>query len=100
MEPGCWAWRAPVGTGVKYRLKPRKATRKTIGKRIGRHRNVIPGRCSASNPESRGSPMCNCTSEVHAMTRVPERPIKPLAACDGSLGLPDQLGQSAHVVEH
>jgi hypothetical protein len=25
---------------------------------------VIPGRCEASNPESRDSPMCNCTSEV------------------------------------
>src|SRR5260370_33891988 len=28
-------------------------------------RLVIPGRCEASNPESRDSPMCNCTSEVH-----------------------------------
>src|ERR1700704_3257604 len=25
---------------------------------------VIPRRCKASNPESRDSPMCNCTSEV------------------------------------
>src|ERR1700722_15768378 len=25
---------------------------------------VVPGRCEASNPESRDSPMCNCTSEV------------------------------------
>src|SRR3982074_1473764 len=25
---------------------------------------VIPGQCEASNPESRDSPMCNCTSEV------------------------------------
>jgi hypothetical protein len=27
-------------------------------------RRVIPGRCEAPNPESRDSPMCNCTSEV------------------------------------
>src|SRR5258706_3997023 len=27
-------------------------------------RLVIPGRCEASNPESRDSPMCNCTPEV------------------------------------
>jgi len=27
-----------------------------------RHRVVIPGRCEASNPEPRDSPMCNCTS--------------------------------------
>jgi hypothetical protein len=25
---------------------------------------VIPGRCGASNPESRDSPMRNCASEV------------------------------------
>src|SRR6478672_8181659 len=25
---------------------------------------VIPGRCAASNPEPRDSPMCNCTSVV------------------------------------
>src|SRR6476660_2268875 len=47
--------------GVKYRLKRRKATRKTL--RTG-HSNVIPRQCGASSPESRDSPMCNCTSEA------------------------------------
>ena len=28
---------------------------------------VIPGRSKASNPESRDSPMCNCTSEVRVV---------------------------------
>src|SRR4029079_11849119 len=28
---------------------------------------VIPGRYAVSNPESRDSPMCNSTSEVHAV---------------------------------
>jgi hypothetical protein len=33
--------------------------------RSGRQNSaVIPGRCEASNPESRDSPMCNCTSGV------------------------------------
>src|SRR5664279_3605168 len=32
----------------------------------GQYQAVIPGRCKASNPESRDSPMCNCTSEVRA----------------------------------
>src|SRR3981189_1766817 len=32
--------------------------------RISSREPVIPGRCEASNPESRDSPMCNCTSEV------------------------------------
>jgi len=30
---------------------------------------VIPGRCEASNPESRDSPMCKRTSEVRAFAR-------------------------------
>src|ERR1700755_2464268 len=33
---------------------------------------VIPGRCEASNPESRDSPMCNCTSEVWCWRTIPE----------------------------
>ena len=33
---------------------------------------VIPGRCEASNPESRDSPMCNCTSEVWCLRTIPE----------------------------
>src|SRR5258705_14022926 len=32
--------------------------------RISSREPVIPGRCEASNPESRDSLMCNCTSEV------------------------------------
>jgi hypothetical protein len=32
---------------------------------------VIPGRIEDANPESRDSPMCHCTSEVHA-SRAPE----------------------------
>jgi hypothetical protein len=33
---------------------------------------VIPGRCKASNPEPRDSPMCNCTSEVWCQRTIPE----------------------------
>jgi len=32
---------------------------------------VIPGRCEASNPESRGSPMRNCASEVRSLCSRP-----------------------------
>src|SRR5260370_42704049 len=32
---------------------------------------VIPGRCEASNPESRDSPMCNCTSAVWCLRTIP-----------------------------
>ncbi len=35
-------------------------------------RLVIPGRVEGANPESKDSPMCNCTSEVRAKTRAPE----------------------------
>jgi len=33
---------------------------------------VIPGRCEASNPESRDSPVRNCAPEVCAKWRIPE----------------------------
>jgi len=33
---------------------------------------VIPGRCEASNPESRDSPMRNCASEVWCFRTIPE----------------------------
>ncbi len=33
---------------------------------------VIPGRCEASNPESRDSPMRNCASEVWCQRTIPE----------------------------
>jgi hypothetical protein len=36
---------------------------------------VIPGRCGASNPESRNSPMRNCASEVWCWRTIPEKRV-------------------------
>src|SRR5579863_9289630 len=33
---------------------------------------VVPGRCEASNPEVRDSPMHNCASEVWCLRTIPE----------------------------
>jgi len=57
-------WRARSSRPRNMSDRPRRGR--------GSSSDVIPGRCEASNPESRDSPMCNRTSEVHAKTRVPE----------------------------
>src|SRR5882672_7016364 len=60
-QPGVYDFWRLVGDPAGYRGED--------GVGVVSHSTVVPGRCEASNPEPRDSPMCNCTSEVRTGAR-------------------------------
>src|SRR6267142_1630510 len=63
---------------------------------------VIPGRREASNPESRDSPMCNCTSEVRVFDAPRNDEASRDAGKEGFFRRVDRVGGSdmhPHAIE-